>query len=179
MSTDGTAAGRMLKMRIIFLLLGLLGIGASALGEGKFTDLGVQISSSTVIGTTFSKDNKSVFSVMRGHPAKLLEFDLTTGELNQSLPLPGAEGAWNACTATDGSIYVGTDSNGHLYRYIPGEKDVHDLGNPLPRETWVWDVVAGKDGEVFGGTYPGGKVFRYRPNDGFTDIARGPVASGE
>ena len=92
---------------------------------------------------------------MRGHPAKLLEFDLTTGELRQSLPLPGAEGAWNACTATDGSIYVGTDSNGHLYRYIPGEKEVHDLGSPIPGETWIWDVVAGKDGEVFGGHLPG------------------------
>ncbi len=149
--------------------------------EGKFTDLGVQISSSTIIGTTFGKDGKGrdvVYTVMRGHPAKLLSFDLNGG-LVQSLPLPGAEGAWNACTSTDGSIYVGTDSNGHLYRYVPGEKEVHDLGRPMPRETWIWDVAAGKDGEVFGGTYPGACVFRYRPQDGFTDIGHGTIVPGE
>jgi streptogramin lyase len=150
--------------------------------DGKFTDLGVQITSSTVIGTTFGKDGAGhdvVYTVMRGHPAKLLSFDLATGQLQQSLPLDGADGAWNACTATDGSIYVGTDSNGHLYRYIPGENAVHDLGNPLPGQTWVWDVTAGKDGEVFGGTYPGACVFRYHPRDGFSDVGKGAVAEGE
>jgi streptogramin lyase len=149
---------------------------------GEFKDLGVQISSSTVIGTTFGKDGNgrdAVYTVMRGHPAKLLSFDAESGSFIQSLPLEGATGAWNACTASDGSIYVGSDANAHLYRYIPGEKEVHDLGLVAPEQTFVWDVTPGKDGEVFLGTYPGGFVLRYHPKDGFTDIGRGAVAPGE
>src|SRR5262250_781883 len=102
---------------------------------GEFKDLGVQISSSTVIGTTFGKDGNSrdaVYTVMRGHPAKLLSFDAETGSFIQSLPLDGATGAWNACTASDGSIYVGSDANAHLYRYIPGETEARDLGLVAP-----------------------------------------------
>src|SRR5206468_3717100 len=81
--------------------------------SAEFKDLGVQITSSTIIGTTFGKDghgHDAVYTVMRGKPAKLLSFDLQTGELIRSLPLDGANGAWNACTASDGSIYVGTDA---------------------------------------------------------------------
>src|SRR2546421_11740973 len=124
---------------------------------GEFKDLGVQISSSTVIGTTFGKDGAGrdvIYTVMRGHPAKLLSFDLGNGSLLQSLPLDGATGAWNACTASDGSIYVGMDANAHLYRYIPGEKEAHDLRLVAPGQSFAWDVTAGKDGEGFVGTYP-------------------------
>jgi streptogramin lyase len=117
--------------------------------------------------------------VMRGQPAKLVVFDLKSGEMFQRLPLDGAEGGWNACTSTDGSVYVGTDSNGHLYRWIPGESVAHDLGQPLPEQKWVWDVRPGKDGEIFGGTYPGANVFRYRPKEGFSDAGKGPVAANE
>ena len=115
-------------MRFLIISALLVCIAGSTRGDGKFTDLGVQISNSTMIGTTFGPGR--VYSVMRGHPAKLLAFDLQSGKLLQSLPLDGAEGAWNACTASDGSIYVGTDPAGHLYRYLPGEPSVHDLGTP-------------------------------------------------
>jgi streptogramin lyase len=163
----------MIKLTLILLLASF---AATAFAE-QFTDLGVQITSSTLIGTTIS--NGVVYSVMRGHPAKLLAIDLKTAQVIQSLPLPGADGAWNACTASDGSIYVGTDANGHLYRYVAGEKQVKDLGNPPQGQTWIWDVTAGKDGEVFGGTYPGGCVFRYSPKDGFSDVSHGSVVPGE
>src|ERR1700684_4479010 len=97
------------------MFLVLMAFASVAAAQGKFTDLGVQITSSTIIGTTFGKDasgKPTVYTVMRGQPAKLLAFDLQTGAFEQSLPLPGADGAWNACTSTDGSIYIGTDSNG-------------------------------------------------------------------
>src|SRR3954467_7392524 len=106
----------MLKMKALVILSVLVFLVAHANAQGKFTDLGVQISSSTCIGTTFTRE--AVYTVMRGHPAKLLSFDLKTGKLIRSSPLEGANGAWNACTASDGSIYVGTDANAHLYRYV-------------------------------------------------------------
>src|SRR3954470_15429452 len=151
MSTDGTGIGRMLKMKALAISLIVLFLATRVNAEGKFVDLGVQISSSTCIGTTFAKDGAgrdAVYTVMRGHPAKLLSFDLETGKLIRSLPLEGANGAWNACTASDGSIYVGTDANAHLYRYVPGDEAVKDLGLVLPGQQFVWDVTAGKDGEI-------------------------------
>src|SRR5205085_7573145 len=99
------------------------------------------------------------------------------GERLHTFPLAGAMGSWNGATATDGSVYFGSDDNAHLYRYVPGEESVRDLGLVLPGQTFVWDVAAGADGEVFGGTSPGCRVFRYHPKDGFTDL--GAAFEGE
>jgi outer membrane protein assembly factor BamB len=149
---------------------------------GKFEDLGVQITSMTLQGTTFAKDPAGrhlVCTVIRGEPAKLLVFDVKSGELLHRLTLTDAHGAWNATTASDGSVYVGTDDNGHLFRWIPGEKELKNLGQVARDQTFVWDVTPGADGEVFCGTYPGCQVIRYHPTDGFSDVGKGPVAPGE
>src|SRR5205823_5637371 len=105
-------------------------------------------------------------------------FDGSKPEPLHVLALDGAEGAWNATTASDGSVYVGTDPNGHLYRYIPGTSEVKDLGQ-VPGDTWVWDLTAGKDGEVFLATYPGCRIVRYHPQEGFADISRGALVAKE
>src|SRR4051794_35026127 len=83
---------------------------------GRFVDLGVQITSSTIQGTMFAKlpdGHDVVCTVMRGQPAKLIVMDVRSGELRHRIALDGADGGWNGCTASDGSVYVGTDSNGH------------------------------------------------------------------
>jgi streptogramin lyase len=168
--------------RALVLLFACLLAPFALAEEGSFVDLGPQITSSAIQGCAFTKlpDGKAVACVvMRGQPAKLVVYDLKSGEMLHRLSLEGADGGWNACTSTDGSVYVGTDSNGHLHRWIPGEAEAHDLGRPLPEQKWVWDVCAGKDGEVFGGTYPGANVFRYHPKDGFSDVGRGAVAANE
>jgi hypothetical protein len=150
--------------------------------QGKVEDLGVQITSMTLQGTTFAKDPSGrhlVCTVIRGEPAKLLVFDIKSGELRHRLTLEGSHGAWNATTASDGSVYVGTDDNGHLYRWIPGEEKLKDLGQVEKDQIFVWDVAPGEDGEVFCGTYPGCRVIRYHPKDGFSDVGKGAVAPGE
>jgi hypothetical protein len=147
----------------------------------EVVNLGSQVTSTMLQGTTaaVAPDGKVLFcSVIRGYPARLNVIEAETGKLLHTLPLEGAEGSWTATTATDGSVYVGSDPNGHLYRYIPGESRLHDLGQVLG-QSWVWDVVAGKDGEVFGSTFPHCLAFRYHPNDGFAEISNGPLADGE
>src|SRR3954467_7033213 len=87
----------------------------TARAGGAFVDLGVQITSLNIQGTTFTKlpDGRDVVcSVIRGQPAKLLVFDAVDGKLLHRIPLPGAKGAWHACTASDGSVYAGTDNEG-------------------------------------------------------------------
>lgn len=172
------------KVVWVGLLLSVLSISIciEARGDdGTFKNLGTQITATTLIGTTFTKDADGtplVCTVMRGQPAKLVVFDLKSGKIVKILPLIGAEGAWNATTASDGSVYIGTDSNGHLYRWIPGEDEAKDLGQ-VSGQTWVWDVAAGKDGEVFLATYDGCEIVRYRPDEGFKEISTGPASPGE
>src|SRR5215212_9118449 len=92
----------------------------AATNDSHFRDLGVQITAATLQGSTFTRDGSGeplLCTVMRGEPAKLLVFDIKTGELLRRLPLEGAKGAWNATTASDGRVYVGTDANAHLYRW--------------------------------------------------------------
>lgn len=147
----------------------------------EVVNLGPQVTSAMLQGTAaaVAPDGKVLFcSVIRGYPARLNVIEAETGTLLHSLPLPGADGSWTATAATDGSVYIGSDPNGHLYRYVPGESQLHDLGQVLG-QSWVWDVVAGKDGEVFGSTFPGCLAFRYHPKDGFTEISRGPLVEGE
>jgi outer membrane protein assembly factor BamB len=159
------------------------GFAGVAWGETRtFKNLGPQITSLTIQGTTFARDPSGidvVCTVIRGHPAKLLVFDVRSGELLHRMPLEGSAGAWNAATAADGTVYVTTDSNGGLYRWIPGEQQVHAIGQVAPDQSFAWDVVAGADGEVFIGTYPGCLVIRYHPDDGFSDVGRRAVALGE
>jgi outer membrane protein assembly factor BamB len=166
----------------VVLMLVATASPAHAEDHGKFVNLGEQITSSLIQGTTFTRDPAGrdlACTVIRGQPAKLLVYDLRSGELLHRLALDGAKGAWNAATATDGSVYVGTDDNGHLYRWIPGEEITHDLGQVLSDQTFAWEAAAGADGEVFVGTYPGCNVVRYHPKDGFSDVGKGAVAPGE
>jgi streptogramin lyase len=149
--------------------------------NGEFQNLGPQITATTLIGTTFAKEpsgREIICTVMRGQPAKLLVYDLRSGELLHKLALEGADGAWNATTASDGIVYVGTDANGHLYRYVPGEDRVTDLG-VVPPDKWVWDLCPGEDSEVFIATYPGCRIVRYHPKDGFKEVSNGPAAENE
>jgi hypothetical protein len=164
------------------LLLPAMTAAADEPAAGKFEDLGVQITSMTLQGTTFAKDPAGrdlVCTVIRGEPAKLLVFDIKSGALLHRLALEGAHGAWNATTASDGSVYVGTDDLGKLFRWIPGQSTINDLGQIAKDQTFVWDVAPGADGEVFCGTYPGCRVIRYHPKDGFSDVGKGAVAPGE
>lgn len=174
----------MTRSLALLLIVFVTRVGAAAAAEeGTFTDLGAQITSATIQGTTFARDEKAgkdlACTVVRGEPAKLLVFDIASGELLQRLAMPGAKGAWNATTTSDGSVYVGTDDNGHLYRWTPGESQIADLGQVADAQTFVWDETPGPDGDIYVGTYPGCLLMRYRPGKGFTNVCNGPATPGE
>lgn len=155
------------------------------------TDLGPQVSKTSINATTFGVDGagaRTAYTVVTGASnwdAHLVGITAATGKIAVDLPLPGATGAWNATTATDGSIYVGSynfddaTKNGRLYRYTPGAASVEDLGSPIANDTFVWDVTAGPDGSVYGGGYPSGGAFRYSPADGFRQVGARPMVAPE
>lgn len=156
---------------------------AGAEGVGRFTNLGPQLTARTFQAAAFTKDPKGgdlLCAVVRSQPAaKLLVFEVETGALRAALPLPGAAGAWAAVTASDGSVYLGTEAHGKLFRYVPGQPAILDLGEALRGETYVWSLAAGANAEVYGATYPGCRVFRYHPERGFDEPAAGPLVPGE
>lgn len=178
------AGSRILRL---LLLLAALTLGhapaSAATATGTFTDLGPQITSRTFQAAAFTRapDGRDVLCVVvRSQPAaKLLVVDAATGDVRRTLPLPDAIGAWAATTASDSSVYIGTETRGKLFRFVPGEDRVRDLGAALAGETHIWDLTAGADGEIFGGTYPHCRVFRYTPVTGYETPLPDRVVPGE
>lgn len=153
----------------------------SKVNSGTLVNLGPQITMTTIQSAAFLKDTKGnnlLFTVVRGLPAHLAGYDLTTNKLVIDLPLDKMDGAWGATVSTDGVFYAG-GGGGHLYSYSSGTDAAQDLGLPLGTETYIWDLIAGENGEIFGASYPGCRVFRYHPKDGFTDVGNGPIVEGE
>ncbi|SKB91324.1 hypothetical protein SAMN05660841_03039 [Sphingobacterium nematocida] len=148
---------------------------------GRLENLGAQITANMIQGSVFLHDvgGKSyAYTVVRGEPAHLLGYDLSSKELILDHPLQHADGAWDLAFTTDGYLYI-PGASGILFRHRPGTHIVENLGQALAGETYVWNLAAGKDGEVFGATYPGCRVFRYHPIDGFSDVGKGPIVQSE
>lgn len=149
--------------------------------DGKFKNLGSQLTATMIQGSLFVTDNDGkdwLYTVVRGEPAHLLGYDLESKSLRVNLPLPHADGAWDMVSTDNGFLYV-PGANGALFKHQIGSQCVEDLGEVLPGQTYVWNLAAGKDGEVFGATYPGCRVFRYHPDMGFSDVGGGELVSGE
>lgn len=153
----------------------------TALTIGKLTNLGPQVTMTTIQSAAFLTDKTGtdiVYTVVRGKPAHLIGFDLKTNKLVTDLPLDNMDGAWGATVASDGSFYAG-GGGGHLYRYVPGSPAAEDLGKALGTETYIWDLAAGEDGTIYGASYPGCRIFSYHPEKGFTDVSKGPLVEKE
>ncbi|MEV0199171.1 hypothetical protein [Nonomuraea sp. NPDC050691] len=147
------------------------------------TDLGVQIESSVPNATTFA--DGSAYAVYTGTAdanPQLAVIDVATERVTRKIAIPDSVatptvGGWAAATATDGRIYLGTYPNSKLYRYVPGQSAVTDLGRAEGGYSFIWDLEAGAGGKVYGGTYNDGRYFKY--DDGaFTTIGTVPIVAG-
>ncbi|MEV6413451.1 PQQ-binding-like beta-propeller repeat protein [Kribbella sp. NPDC051718] len=128
--------------------------------------LGIPLSDVLLIGGTVAPGpvagKAAIWNVSTGKPGYLNAMDPATGASLVSAPLEGADSGYAVTATPDGSIYVGTYSNGHLYRWRPGMGDtVEDLGRPVASENYIWSLTSDEHGNIYGGTFPGGKIFRY------------------
>lgn len=154
---------------------------AQDIHEGRLENLGTQITTTMIQGSLFvyvNNEQNYLFTVVRGEPAHLLGYDLSTNKLILDYPLVKTDGVWDLAYSEDGFLYI-PGASGLLFRHRPGSKEVENLGQALPNETYIWSLTAGKNGEIFGATYPGCRIFRYHSEDGFSDIGRGPIVEGE
>ncbi|WP_158301992.1 FIMAH domain-containing protein [Paenibacillus mesophilus] len=134
---------------------------------GSFVDLGVAQHSVVNHDSAVGKDGQGrdvIYEVINGSDGKsfFTVIDVMTSQVLRSIDMPGASGAWGVTAASDGTVYVGTHFNGHLYRYVPADGSLTDLGR-LGEETHIWAIEAGPDGKVYAGTYPNAHVFEYAP----------------
>lgn len=153
--------------------------------SAQWTNLGGQIHQASVNGAAYGLDadgRDTAYQVVTGSmssDAHLVGVLMETGEVISDVALPGTWGAWNATTAPDGTIYVGSYSNGHLYRYVPGADAAVDLGQAIEGDSHIWDLRSGPDGTIYGGGYPSGGMFRWTEAEGFSQIGPRPVVAGE
>ena len=122
------------------------------------------LTSSAEIGEGINGREELYFAT-NGDPATFYAVDAETGERLFSEPLPGSDTIWGIVAASDGNVYFSGTNNGILYRYIPEDKRIEELGEN-PSDEWVWQLVSSDDGVIYGATYPNSKVFSY-------DIATG------
>jgi hypothetical protein len=106
-----------------------------------------------------------IYVAPSGSPAMFYALDALTGEVKYEESLPGLDVVWAMTMGSDGNVYFAGTQNSVLYRYLPKEKRVENLGEN-PSNKWVWDLDASSDGKIFGSTYPNSKAFVY-------DIASG------
>lgn len=149
-----------------------------------YTNLGVQVGTSAPLGSTFGigENQNKIYSVVTGNANDrpiMQIIDADNERVIDAITLPSAgvnpTGVWAATTSTDGMIYLGAYQNGRMYKYVPGETTITDLGTPLPNEAFVWDLTPGKDGKVYGGTFDRAGFFEYDPVKGFTRIGNMPI----
>jgi hypothetical protein len=169
-----------LKKLIYFVFLFLFSCPLVAQENGTLKKIGSQLHTANLQGTTFitTKDGRQyLYTAVRGRPAHLVGFDLSTNQLVADLPIAGADGAWTITASSDGYIYVGS-AQGSLFKHQPGTNTIENLGK-FEGEKLIWDLVAGQNGEIYGGTWSAAKVFKYHPKEGFKDLANGSAVPGQ
>jgi hypothetical protein len=141
----------------------------------KVADLGAQVVNSATRGVTFGQggDQQHLYAVFDGNSeqaARLGVVDANTATVVATHDLPGSVNGWAATTASDGSVFLGTNNNGGLYRYAPGLGTLTSLGRAVAGESYVWTLDAGTEGKVYAGTYPTAKLVKWEPGTGFSTI---------
>ncbi|MER5338462.1 hypothetical protein [Micromonospora sp. NPDC002717] len=145
------------------------------------TPLGSPLKAINLIGATIGTgaDGRSeTWTVSNGNPAVLQVIDTLTGDLESTLPLPGAGGSWSLVQHSSGDVYVATWPGGLLYRYRPGTGTVENLGRGAGAGTYLWDIEESSDGRLWFGSSPAGALTSYDPASGQYED-HGPMAPGQ
>lgn len=149
--------------------------------RNALTNLSTQVVGVSVNKGIIGKDNVGndvLYTAVQGKPAIFTVVDIKTEQVVKEMPLPGAIVAWAFGLAPDGTVYIGTTSNGHLMTYTPGADDVTDLGQAISGESSIWDLEwVPSLNQLYGGTADHNKVFKYTASGGLLDL--GTMVAGE
>ena len=148
--------------------------------QAQYTNHGPQVFAKAVQGSQFIKDKQGqeyLFTVVRGNPARLLGYNLSTGNKIFESALTGTDGSWDMTLSSDNILYA--TGNGKLYSYQLGDQAVKDLGHAMPHQKVIWDLHPAENGKIYGGTYPDAMIFSYHPQSGFEEVSKATTFPGE
>ncbi|WP_309120480.1 hypothetical protein [Paenibacillus sp.] len=121
----------------------------------------VNLGQAGAIQTNAAGENEAYF-VTNGSPGSFFAVDGETGELKFQEVIPGTIATWAMTIGPDKNVYFSGTETGNLYRYLPLEKRVENLGYNQT-DNWVWELTTIGD-KMYGGTFNTtsyGKVFEY------------------
>lgn len=143
----------------------------------EFTYLGVPIFLESIQSSAYGKsvDGRDMAYTVGVNAMKdnthFVGVDLETSETVVAIPLSESQGAFSVIAASDGNIYVGSYTDGRIYKYVPGATSMVDLGIAVPGQSTPFSMADGGDGVIYGGTYDQAYVFKYTPGSGFSTIS--------
>ncbi len=129
--------------------------------EEAFQNLGPQVLNVALnTGAVATIENTPyLFTVLQGDPAMLVVVDLDAGTVKKQIPLADAIVSWVIKIAANNQIYIGTTSQGRLFRYTPFADKVEELGTPIGAQA-IWDLEwVDQRRTLFGGVSDPGKLF--------------------
>ena len=136
-----------------------------------FTDLGMPIQIDYVQSAAIGKNENGedvIYTVITnetpGGAAKFAIVDITTKNIIKTINMDGVAGSNAIVVDTDNNVYIGTYESGKLFKYIPGNDSLIDMGAPVSGQTHIMSLNVDSNGNIYGGTYPGCYVFSLRKN---------------
>ncbi|MED4461150.1 WD40 repeat domain-containing protein [Metabacillus fastidiosus] len=143
--------------------------------DAPFENLGPKVEHLNVIkGKLASLEGQNYYvALLQGKPAKVAVIDYETKKLIDLKELEGAEDPWSIETSPEGIVWIGTNPNGHVYKYDLKTKQVTDVGRANKKETAVWDLAYDLENKrLFGGTSYLGTLFAYNEHESFRDFGK-------
>ncbi|MED4454484.1 WD40 repeat domain-containing protein [Metabacillus fastidiosus] len=148
--------------------------------DAPFENLGPKVEYLNVInGKLVSVQGQNYYvALLQGEPAKVAVIDYETKKLIDLKELEGAKEPWAIETAPDGTVWIGTNPNGHVYKYDLKTKQLTDVGKANEKETAIWDLAYDLENKrVFGSTSYHGTLFAYNEHGSFRDY--GEIMEGK
>ncbi|HPA46247.1 MAG TPA: hypothetical protein PLG59_00195 [bacterium] len=128
----------------------------------KEVSLGTPVVAHTLWGSVVARDPVDRHPLLvtgtwsAGGDAPVFIFDFKSNTLER-VPVD-TQGTYGLVQGPDGWIYIGTVTDGSLYRYHLEKKTLENLGRPAPTEVWLYNLVNIDNRYILGGTYGGGRL---------------------
>ncbi|XSS45144.1 hypothetical protein ACQBAU_11660 [Propionibacteriaceae bacterium Y2011] len=158
---------------------------------GEYTMLKPQVTKrGSFLGMAAGVDENGrhvTFAVATGsafNPAVLVVTDILTGEVTNTVEVPGATGSWTIEQDPEsGMVYIGTYQSPALYGWQPGDPVAERIGTPpIEHFGFTYGLNMGKDGTLYGGAwgeptagYAGAQLWQYHPDTGFAKFGPTPL----
>ncbi len=122
-------------------------------------NLGPQVTQVNVMAA--AADQHCLYVALGGVPGQFAVIDRKRGVLTEIHEMSGTHGSYGMLVSSDGSVFVGGQPNGELFRYEDGT--LESVGRAPGDATFIWGLAEDRQGRLCGGTYPGAGLFAWDP----------------